>query len=640
MSYPKMKEEKYANLGGIDVKTSLYLTDQMSFLNLKNIDFRVLGALHSFSGSTSYSVANATYPIMGIADYYAQNLALVGQTNYVFGGSPMIIAVDQHNVCEALGKTFVPVMHSIITGGVLNATSFVLANFLYGCNGVDAWVYRGSTAIQFALGKPCFPVSAASEANANSGLSGFLTFYFSMVRTDGLVGPALASTYTILVPGTTQVNLRYPLPNIKMALSGNPGGGVFAPANVSFGSFGLSGIQAWVQLNAGPIFKRTALLEVLASFVSVNFNFTASGWSQQDLPYDYQGAPIWGLGSTQGSDNAQSTGSNPNVQEYFYNQLFSAGFGGSFKSRVLFSNAGTPEVADYRNFFDVAPNDPNGVSAMKSFFTQLGIWKPSSTWALSGTGPDTFQLTQVSPIYGCISKKAVCVWNQNCWFLDKQGICDWNGANTQIISTKMQEFFDRMNLPVAAATAIMVHVKQKNEIWTCIPIDGSNFNNLIVIFDYVAKEWSTAPCPANMTEMAILSQAADAPKQFYGTYSGLIGNWGSSFINNNGSGVTHVIKTGFMNPMGNSVTKMFRRLYLDAKVPAGSTQIFAVNLYRDYQTTPYKQTTMVISSSPSQQRIDFGVPGKALSAEFFYLGDAGALQWNGMTLEYRFQRAT
>lgn len=651
MPYPDIKNENYTNLGGIDIKSSQYITEQMEFLNLLCVDFRTLGALSSFAGSTAFTTVNSTLPIMGIADYYAQSLNVGGglaggNTNYIATPTAVIVSVDQQNVCNSGGGTFSPFIHSIISGGVLNPSSFVLANYLFGCNGIDSWVYMGSTlAYQFSLGKPCLSGSntTARSALVASGLSGFLTFFYSLVRQDGLYGPAVAITYAC--SGETQIIVTPNLsPNIKMALTGNPGG-VMASSNVSMGSFGLSGVQAWVQLNNLQPYAYNGLigLSLSANRLTLGYDFTAVGWSLNvnvPAPYDYQGAFIWGLGSTQGSDNAQSTGGNPNVQEYFANQLFSAGFGSSFKSRVIFSNAGTPEVADYRNFFDVAPNDPNGIGAMKAYFTQLAIFKPTSSWSLTGTGPDTFNLTQVSPIYGCISKRAVVVWNQNCWFLDKQGICEFNGANTSIISTKVQPFFDRMNLPAAAIQAVMVHVKQRNEVWCAIPIDGSSYNNLIVVYDYIAKAWTTRTCPpGNMTALNVLSLGNNTPIPYFGSQSGLVGTFGGSFIGDNGSGFTSVIKSRFIKEMGNSVTKQFRRLYLDATVPAGSTQAVLVNLYADYGTTPAYSTTMVISNSPTQQRIDFGVPGKALAVELIYNGNGGFLQLNGFTIEFRFQRA-
>jgi hypothetical protein len=185
----------------------------------------------------------------------------------------------------------------------------------------------------------------------------------------------------------------------------------------------------------------------------------------------------------------------------------------------------------------------------------------------------------------------------------------------------------------------MIHVKMRNEVWTLIPIDGSEYNNLIVIYDYIAKAWYTADCPrGGITCSNVLSLSDDKPVPFYGTTGGLVGSWGSSFIGDNGSGVTYVIKSRFFSDMGNTTTKMFRRLFLDAFVPSGSTQTFYCNFYSDHQDTPYYSTTMVISANPVQQRIEFGVPGKAMSVEMFYLGEAGPLQLSGFGIAYRYQR--
>lgn len=647
MPYPKLKEESYANLGGMDTKASEYITDQLEFLNLRNTDFRVLGSLSSFCGSTAFNVVNSTLPIYGVSDYYTVSYDATGGGGYINTSIPTYIGVDQENVCDITGKTFVPLLHSRVAGGVINPTSFVLTRQLFGCNGVDAWRYAGSTmAYQFSLGKPVYGGGATNSSTGatTTGISGVVVFYHALVRNDGFVGPAKAATYT--AAGALYVSATVPSsPNLKMAFTGGPNvPGV--GANSSLGTFDLAGVQTWASVNGGPFYAFPLLDGITTGGFpgqTLPFNYT-SAWSPASSyiygePVDYQGAFMYGLGSTQGGDNAQATGSNPNIQEYHYNQLFSAGFGSSFASRVVFSNPGTPEKSDYRNFFDVAPNDPNGVSAMKSYFTQLGIWKPSSSWSLSGTGPDTFNLIQVSSIYGCISKLAVCVWNQNCWFLDKQGICEFNGSNTQIVSTKLQDIFDRMNLTAASRLATMVHVKHRNEVWTAIPIDGSEYNNIIVVFDYIAKAWYTADVPAGgLTYNTVLGLGDDRPVPYYGTSTGLVGNWGSSFIGDNGTGITYVIKTRFLSDLGNTTTKMFRRLFLDAKVPTGQTQTFYLNFYRDHQETAYYSTTMSISSDDVQQRIDFGVPGKAMSVEMFYLGEGGPLEMGGFGVAYRYQR--
>lgn len=644
MPYPLLKSENYANLSGIDIKASQYLTDQTEFLNLQNVDFRSLGALSSFAGSTNFSTTNATGPIFGVAGYYKESYSSVPNAT----ASYSIIVTDSNWVYSVTGTTFSPLMGKISVGFSLgiSPTQFLLAGqtfagALFGCDGVNFWTFQGSTlALQFSLGKPMWGVAQNSgvtlvtRAGVNAGLSGFLINYYALVREDGLYGPTRAVTFTCV--GETNLVFRLPRrPNLA--------------TGCSLGSFGLSGIQVWTQLNNGPIYSNVALFGVTTGGTptfAVGYNYTAVGWSQNiniPAPYDYQGSFMYGLGSTQGGfeDIALVTNrKNPNVMAYYANQLFTTGFGG-FPCRVVFSNPGTPEIADYANFFDVAPTDSASITAMECYFTSLIIFKRRGTWQLTGTGPDSFQLTQVSTIFGCVSANANCVWDQNFWFLDEKGICEYNGANTKIVSAKIQPIFDRMNLDAVAQQAIMIHVKELSQIWCAIPIDGSQYNNLIVVYDYLANGWTTRTCPpGDLTALNVVSLGNSKQTTYYGTYSGMLGTFGASMIGDNGVAFTSVIKSRFLSDLGNSVTKVFRRLYLDAAVPTGQTQSIQVNLYADKNTTAYYSTTMVISSAPVQQRIDFGVPAKSMAVEFVYNGNGGALALNGFTIEFRYQRST
>ena len=653
---PKLKNENYTNFGGINQKSSLYITGQTEFLKLHNVDFRLFGSLSSFAGSTQVSIVASTSPITGIADYYTSYFD--GTTFSLNTQSFAVITTDGYNVCNASGNTFVPVLPYILPGN-LNPVNFVLASSsvagstvngaLFGCNGWDFFNYQGSTvAWQFSLGKPVVPpISISRGGSGGAGLSGYLVMYYSLIRSDGLYGPALAQTYTVF--GDSAISF---LPPSKPNLNILPGG---AGTGLSFGSFGLSGIQAWLQFNQGiplAITPPLGLTTSAAGGFTVPYFFTAmvggpttgfsygigaSWFPSIPQPADFQGSFLYGLGSTQGSDGAINISpGNPYIVEYFANQLFTAGFG-NFPSRVVYSNPGTPEIAAYSNFFDVAPNEPVPISGMKTYFTTLGIWKPNSTWALSGTGPDTFVLTEVSSQYGLISSRAVCVWNQNCWFLDRKGICQFNGANVEIISTKVEPYFQRMNVQAAVTQAVMIHVKERNEVWTAIPIDGSSVNNLIVVFDYVANAWTTRTCPpGTMTALALLTQGQNKQTPYFGTSTGIIGTFGNSFIGDNGAAFTSLIKSRFIDDLGQSVTKLYRRLFLDATVPQGSTYNIAVNFYADKGTSAALQTTMTLSSF--QNRMEIGIAAKSLSVEFVYNG-AQFLQINGYTLEYRFQRA-
>lgn len=60
MSNPKIKNEDYQNLGGINSKNSPYITGPMEFLDLVNLDFQTPGSLSQRWGSTQY--IGQTYP--------------------------------------------------------------------------------------------------------------------------------------------------------------------------------------------------------------------------------------------------------------------------------------------------------------------------------------------------------------------------------------------------------------------------------------------------------------------------------------------------------------------------------------------------------------------------------------------------
>jgi len=630
-----LKNETYRCQGGINQKISLYIANSGEFLNLQNVDFRVIGALSSFAGSATYTTVGSTSAITGVAGYNSG------------GASTAVITTDLYNVSNVSGSTFSNLLPYIYGG---NAAFTAFANggtAVFGCNGYDFWTFQGSSLCwQYSLGKPHIGAFRQTVSGAGAGPSGIIVLYSSLVRSDGLVGPSVGITFSCF--GETRLILSpASSPNLAIGLS----------TGFSNGSFGLSGIRLWMQLNNnlplayGTSFAPTfagvsagfsnALLPLNTTGVTITFDYTSIGfWGPPDFPpYDFQGSfAFGGAGPNQGGGITAigyAGNYNPTIIESYANQLFLSGVAIT-PSRVFYSNPGTPEVIDYQNFFDVSNQDTTGVSALKSFFGSLVIWKSNSTWVLTGTGIETFVLTNVSPIYGCLSFRAACVFNQNLWFLDRKGIFEFNGANVNCISTKMQPYFDVMNVQAAQTQAIMIHVKERNEIWCAIPINGSTVNNIILVYDYLAGGWTTRTCPPNtLTAMQTLPLGQSASVTYYGTTTGIIGTIGSSLVGDSGVGNTIQIKSHFIDDLGNSVTKMYRRLYVDATVPAGVTYAIAVNLYADKSLAAPYSTTMILSSF--QNRIDFGLPAKSVAIELLYNG-ATFFQMSGFTLEYRYQR--
>ncbi len=624
MAYPENKSENYTNLGGINTKASQYLTGPNEFLNLQNVDTRTPGALSSFAGFTQFTLSGTSSPITGLMDFFP-----VGSSYFpVVFGSYAIIATDATAASRITGATFVNI-YQYIVGNQVTRFSFVRGLSLYGANQYEFFQYPGSTtALQYGLPKPYSASVNALFQGSTGGLTGTVTVFQALVRNDGLVGPAIGITFSVLGGYTGLVS------NVR---SINPS----AATGVSAGSFGISGMRLWAVLNGSQYYVGVTLMALGASYLLPDtFQGGTTGWSlnpQIPDPEEYFGTFLYGFNTDNGATNSPIPGLqlNPSNIEIYSNQLFSAGFITN-PDTVWCSQIGNLEKHDLEASFEVGAGDGDIVTCMKAYFTQLTIFKFNSTWALGGDNADNFFLTQVSSQYGCIAPSGACIWEQKLWFLDKKGICEYNGANTRIISNKVEDYFKRMNLKTAKIQASLVHVKDRNEVWCAIPIDGSSYNNIIIVYDYVADAWSTRTSNRSITAIQPLSFGLSNPVPFFGDASGIVFEFGNSLLTDNGVAFTSVIKSRFHSDMGHSVEKMWRRLYLDAVIPAGTTQNIAVNLYANQGTSPVLSTTM--SLSQFQQRLDFGVSAKDLSVELIYNGGQ-FLKLNGYTLEYRFQRA-
>lgn len=670
MPYPKFKSENYANFGGMNTKASQYVTGPNEFLNLLNVDGRRPGSLSSFAGTTQFTVGNgSTSRITGIFDQYTGYFS--SATFSLNTQSYAIIATDMYHACDVTGTTF-PTIFSYLYPNNINPMSFVQAGQVFGANGLDFWTKPGITAWLFSLPKPVYPIYYTNfivgftsrvqyittfgqtlAAGAPNFLQGNIVLYWAFVRADGLYGPMVYATYQ-LTPGAAFSGIAVEMPYLNQNLG---------PTGISAGNFGISGIQAWLSIDrtGGSGILSTPLgSKTLLGYSNVTGGSGKSlliGFSLElftlllPQPEDFQGTYYYGAGSTQGSDGSTYIGSyNPSVTEWFSNQLFVSGLS-QYPNTVFFSRIGEPEKSDYEDNFLVGIGDNEMVSCMKAYFTQMVIWKATSTWVLSGSDPDSFILSQVSPIYGCLSSRSACIWNQNLWFLDRKGICEFNGANTEIVSAKVQPLFDRMNVAAARTEAIMIHVKERNEVWCAIPVDGATRNNLLVVYDYLSGQWYSRSLSRPLTAMALISSGNNKQTVYAGWAAdgavfghtgldnrGYISTFGSSFVNeDDGTALTAVIKSRFFCPenMGHSVEKMFRRLYIDATIPSGATYVLPVNLYTNQGTSPALSTTLVLTEF--QKRIDFGLTGRDLSIELFYSG-ATFLQLNGFTIDYRFQR--
>lgn len=640
MPYEKLKSEDYTNFGGINQKNSQYVTEKTQFLDLRNVDTTTVGALSSMWGSTQFNlnypiglsiITDAEKPISGIHDFDTQIPNSYGLITF------SIVACAQDRFYDITGGTFSQRGDWLYSGTA--PFDFVRSNKIYGCNGYEFFSYSfgATTMLQYSVPTPYEVSHSANWYGTTGGLSGILTIYQAFQRLDGFMGPVKGITFPIGASYQNDPNFVGMLTGVSAIIFKTTGLNTTAGTNgVSLGSFGISGLQLWYSLNDSGPYPYGSLVAPYPDNPTFVITDTFSGWTTNANipdPEEFSGTFLYGAADGTDADASSLNTENPSTIEIFGSRLFMSGFA-NFPDTFYWSEVGDFEKRGVENSAGFREGDGDVITNLVSYFTQLIIFKTSSIGALSGNSNDTFNLSEANNKYGCLSSRSAVVFEQKLWFLDEKGICEYNGANTTIVSNEIEPVFKRMNVPGARRFAAMIHVKQLNQVWCAIPVDGSYNCNLIVVHDYLSGSWFTREFQ-NIDYLASIRSSALPRVPFIGGISQNIYAFSPSLLTDNGAAFTCLIKSRYLNDLGNSVEKMFRRLFIDCDIASGASYPMLVNFYTNQATLP--ALTITFSMTEFQKRVDYGLSGKDLAVEFIYSG-GNYFKLNGFTIEYRFQR--
>lgn len=579
--YPKLKEEHYTNFAGMDRKKSSYITQEGEALRLVNLDFTKQGSWTQVPGTTLFIGAT----VSGVIDGLIQFTRLSGASYLIAGANTNLYSVS---------SSFNPIRSGLLNNALFDFVPFV--DRLFCANGQDFFKTDGVNSENFSL--PPGASGSLSLANGNSSsFTGYFQYAYGYLNDRGYAGP---------VSGPDNVFTGFSTAGHDVVLTG-----FTVPSG-----YGITAIIVYRSEN-----NLTSDVSQIAMFPASQATFIDPGYTLSTInapPY------IWFTLA-------------PRYIELFNNQLFMAGFS-SMQSTVDFSDPGEPEGVQLTSNFEVRTNDGDRVTGMKSYGSVLTIFKQRSFHTLSGDNPQNFTLQQQSDQYGCLSNRAAAVFNDVLFFLDRKGVAQYNGANISIVSNRIEDIFLRMNIPAAVDNAAMIHVKERNEVWTLFPVDGATMNNQLVVYDYYSDAWYERT-GINIQSLALVIDGFPYPSPFYGGYTGNIFNFSPALRGDNGMGMTCLAFTRFHSD-GHSTEQLWRRLWLDVDPqPAGvgGTVAITVNFFRNQETlAPYLTRTMY--GSTWQSRIDFGVSSKSLAFEFSHFSDTQFLRINGYSIAHRYQR--
>lgn len=578
MAYDKVKNEVYSLLGGINNKVSLYQNGPHEFRDISNLNFQSIGALSKRPGSALYIGATLGARITGGVEFNKLN------------GASYIVVTSGGNAYTVAGGIFSAFRSALLSGAVFNFSTFV--DRLFCCNGQDFFKFDGVNSSYYSL-PPGLTASWGVTAVVGGGLSGTYVAAYGYINDRGYLGPP-SNGITITLNGVTFGSIQYV--------------GLTAPSG-----FGVTAIQLYRTLAGFPnLFGTTTALS------------SATGATDTGFPLTSQDAPTYMWFTLA-----------PKFLEIYNNQLFMGGFS-QIPSTAYWSDIGEPEGVEPEFFNEFRTNDGDVLTGFKAYNSALVVAKERSFHLLTGTDPTNFSVQQVSDQYGCVSHRAMVTFENILWFLDSKGICEFNGANIRIVSNKIENTFLAMNLTAARDNACALHFKQFNEVWFSFPINGATMNNVTAVYDYVANAWTKYE---GFNNSVLFQGVGTLPIRsiFYGGYSGNLFYFGSSLMSDNGQAITCMVNSAFIASMGETITKQYRRFYMNVDAITGSSQPININFTQDFNLNSVSATG-VIYQSPFQTRLDFGFPAKSINFQAFHISASFPFKFNGFAFESRFQR--
>lgn len=584
MPYPKLKTESYANLGGINTKTSPYRTNPIEFLQVVNYDYTQPGSLTPVPGTTQFLGVTLTGRLTSIYEF-----------ERLSGFSQVVLAANTNVYAATVGGA-----PTAFKTGLSNGLQFDFVTFvdrLFAANGDTFFRYDGNTAYNFSL-PPGFTASWGATFVAGgsllvAGTSQLITVAYGYLNERGYLGP-VSNGMTVVID----------TPNSKNAVLFQ---GLTAPSG-----YGITAIALFRSLPGDPDLFRAIFIPA---------NSTQATLAVSDLSSDLAQPYLWFT-------------LTPRYLELINNQLFMGGFSGLL-STFVWSEVGEPEGIQASWRAEARTNDGDRLTGIRAYQGDGLIFKERSFHRVRANDATDVSLVEVSDQYGCLSDRAFAVFDSTALFLDRQGIVQYDGAEPKIISDRVENIFKRMNIDAARDQACAIHYKERKEVWFGIPIDGATMNNCIVVYDYNVGSWYTR-FGLNISHLAMMKGGTSTPRAFYSDYRGAIHNFGASLVGDNGQGMTCLFQSRFLHPVGNAAEALFRQLYVDCDARSGATVPLNVRLYTNYGTSAELERTMY--SNPFQTRIDFGLSGRSLSVEVAQLASTHAVRIHGFAVAHRFLR--
>lgn len=140
-------------------------------------------------------------------------------------------------------------------------------------------------------------------------------------------------------------------------------------------------------------------------------------------------------------------------------------------------------------FIKISTYDGTRVRAVKALMNDVVIFKDRSMHRITGSYPGEYVMVDVYGSTGPISENTIVSTGSYVYFLCADGLCVYNGMSVQPMAlssgdNRLELLAARINRQAAERAASVIH---KNVMYVAMPIDGSDVNNAVLLYDMSEK---------------------------------------------------------------------------------------------------------------------------------------------------------
>lgn len=136
-------------------------------------------------------------------------------------------------------------------------------------------------------------------------------------------------------------------------------------------------------------------------------------------------------------------------------------------------------------FIYIRTHDGTKVIAVKALLNDVVIFKDRSLHRITGSYPGEYELINVYGSSGPISENTIVAAGANVYFLCAEGLCVYNGVTVETLAlsggdNRLVSLARRINRTAAERACSVIF---RDVMYIAMPIDGSEVNNAVVVFD-------------------------------------------------------------------------------------------------------------------------------------------------------------